>query len=287
MGDLWRVCRRCLSYEGMQRWLSRSAIPISLRWSFRIDDDGVCNVCKAYDRALDETALARERDAAVAAGRSGAVVAMSGGKDALSTLYLAKVKLGLPVTALLLDNGFLVSRALRQAKRVCRELDVPLVVVTPKGRAQRAFDRAVAHADAMDRHPCEDCSALVADALLAFADDTAAGAVYAGSNYFVAWDKHGVRATTNVGTPKGRDVVFAHLPYAFRLKRLAVLRHVRALGATVTKAPGISSNCRVPALVHARGVVDHVPELEDLSLEVMVGHRSRKSALDELREKFR
>jgi PP-loop superfamily ATP-utilizing enzyme len=184
------------------------------------------------------------------------------------------------VKALLLDNGFLVPRALQQAKRVCRQLDVPLVVVTPKARAKRAFDRAVAHADAGDRHPCEDCSALVADALLAFAEEVGAGVVYAGSNYFVAWDKNGVRATTTVN-----DVLFAHLPYAFRLKRAAVLRHVRALGATVPNAPGISSNCRVPALVNARGVVDHVPEREDLSLEVMVGHRSRRSALDELRRK--
>jgi hypothetical protein len=285
MADLWRTCRRCLSYEGMHRLLGRTPIPIALRAGFRVDDDGVCTVCKAYDAAARD--LAAERDAAIAAARSGAVVAMSGGKDAISTLYTAKRKLGLDVTAVMLDHGFLVDAALRQARRVCKTLDVPLVVARPGARALRRFDRAVHTSDLLDAHPCQDCGVLVHEALLAAADDCGAGAVLVGGNYFISWSQGVVRGTAPETTPKGHAVLFAHLPYLLGLTRAAVLRNVRAAGAVVVAVKGISSNCRVPAIVDDRlgASLGHIPELEELSLEVMVGHRSRRSALDELRRK--
>lgn len=48
--------------------------------------------------------------------------------------------------------------------------------------------------------------------------------------------------------------------------------------------PGVSTNCQVPDLVASRVLtaLGHIPELEDLSLEVLVGHCSRDSALAQL-----
>src|SRR5581483_6378540 len=137
-----------------------------------------------------------------------------------------------------------------------------------------------------ESHPCEDCGHLISDALYATVDAVEANVVLAGSNYFTAWTDR-IHATSTQKTGSDRSVTVAHLPFALGLTREDVLANVKAAGGTVVDAPGISSNCKVPDVVNGRlgAKLGHVPELEDLSLEVMVGHRTRASAIAELERK--
>ena len=280
-------CRRCLSYEGMNHYMNRRAVPARILRAFEIGADGVCNICKAYDAALDEERRGRELvQLMAAAAKGGAVVAFSGGKDSLSTLYIARERLGLHVTAFLFDNGFIPRPVVAQSERVCRELGVELRIGRPSASEQRAFLRIVETARAEDAPPCDTCSDMITRELARVVDDVEATAVLLGTNYWIQWGEqlHAVAVRT---TRSGRSVLFANLPFAARVTHADVLKNVKALHADVLAMPGLSSNCRVPALVQKRLGVDigHVPELEDLSLEVMVGHRTRASALDELLKK--
>src|SRR5438128_11675665 len=94
----------------MQHYMNRRAIPATLLWAYHIDDDGICNVCRAYDAAFDAERVRLQLTQLIVGARAGgAVVAFSGGKDSLSTLYIAKERLGLDVVAFLFDNGFMPS----------------------------------------------------------------------------------------------------------------------------------------------------------------------------------
>ena len=283
-----RTCRRCLSYEGMQHYLNRRAVPERHLWAFAIGEDGVCNLCHAYDDALDAELIARELLHVVTTARAGggAVLAFSGGKDSISTLYVAKERLGLTVTAFLFDNGFIPNNVVTQAKRVCATLDVPLLIGRPRKLEQARLARIVDRSTVSDPPPCDTCSDWIARELGRVVDDVGADVVLIGTNYWIAWTER-VHAAATRTTPSGRQVLFANLPFAARLTHADVVKNVKAAGAQVLPMPGMSSNCTVPALVQLRlgRAIGHVPEMEDLSLEVMVGHRTRKSALAELKKK--
>ncbi|HEY0880613.1 MAG TPA: hypothetical protein VGD87_03725, partial [Archangium sp.] len=72
---------------------------------------GPCSLCRAYDEAFSQQALDEELaqfETMLARRKKGpaALVAISGGKDSLSTLYLAR-KRGWRVEGYLFDNGFI------------------------------------------------------------------------------------------------------------------------------------------------------------------------------------
>jgi uncharacterized protein (TIGR00269 family) len=86
-------------------------------------------------------------------------VAVSGGKDSLSTLnILSKLaeKLDLELHAILIDEGIANYRAatIKQAKRFCEELGVPLTTLSFKERFGTALDEAV---KLSQRNACTFC----------------------------------------------------------------------------------------------------------------------------------
>jgi NAD(P)-dependent dehydrogenase (short-subunit alcohol dehydrogenase family) len=280
-------CRRCLNYVGMKQFLNRTAVPAGLLWGLHLDDAGVCNVCRAYERAFVPALVEKERNHALAlAQRRGAIVAISGGKDSLALLHLARRTHHLDLHAFFFDSGYIADGVLRQVERVCARERVPLHVGGWRGRAATTFERHVEKGRLDQPHPCGACSAGIGEQLLALADTLRIPVVLNGSNYFARWDER-VRANLRPRTPGGRTVVFSHFLYASHMRLPEVRRRVAALGATVVATGSTSSNCAVPARVHQRlgQALGHMPDLEDLSLEVMVGHRTRRSALEALMHK--
>jgi len=123
-----------------------------------------------------------------------------------------------------------------------------------------------------------------------------------GTNYPAHWqpvDQEGdderhrwrIQASHGLLSPTGRALRLIHLPFALRLTHDGVREALGGLGVDlddVTRAVGgISSNCRVPGLVQGpiARALGHVPEQEDLALEVLSGHRRREDAIAELRQK--
>jgi glucosamine--fructose-6-phosphate aminotransferase (isomerizing) len=92
------------------------------------DENGVCNLCSSYEKISplgeDELAAVLERQKG---GRYDCVVPLSGGKDSTYALYYAVKKLGLKVICVNYDSGFQSELAIRNMKRACEILDVPLV----------------------------------------------------------------------------------------------------------------------------------------------------------------
>ncbi|REJ75796.1 MAG: amino acid adenylation domain-containing protein [Acidobacteria bacterium] len=115
----------------------------------RFDEDGVCNLCRAYDEVEERAQayfrsrhelralFAARRDATADADTAGVegqpgydcMMLLSGGKD--STYALCQlVEMGLRVYAFTLDNGFISEGAKRNMRRVTEQLGVPLEMAT-------------------------------------------------------------------------------------------------------------------------------------------------------------
>jgi PP-loop superfamily ATP-utilizing enzyme len=245
---------------------------------------GPCTVCQAYDAAFSRRGLADdlaqfEWSLSQVAGRGPrAVVAVSGGKDSLSTLYLAKVVKGWPVAGYLFDNGFIPRDVIAQARAVCDRLEVPLHVDSLRGTRRTGFAKAVATVRADGPTPCDTCGRGMNAGLARLCAALGAPNIIFGTNFYASWlDRPSAVALHPGPTP----LLALNLPYALGVTAHEARANVKRLGATVLQQRGVSTNCRVPGLVEARigRALGHVPELELLSLEVMVGHLTRREAL--------
>lgn len=283
-------CRRCLTHQGMTIYLHPSPIPAELMAQFHILPDGVCNICHAYDAALDRAAIAEELEQLVfeCDGLDApALVALSGGKDSLSTLYAVKRTLGLRAHAALFQNGFIPQDVEDRCADACARLDVPLHVLRPTSRDAEVFRADVAGAAPGRLPPCALCARLMGAELLTLADQLDCRWVVMGTNYFAKWGER-VQATILQTSPLGRTITFINLPFALGFTSTDTQKNLDALGVQPRRdLVGVSTNCRVPGIIQNRvaQVIGHVPELEDLAVEVMVGHRTRAEALLELRRK--
>jgi PP-loop superfamily ATP-utilizing enzyme len=274
----------------MSFYLIRDVLPSALLDDFHLDAEGICPVCRALATALVPEGIEADlnlfRASTLLSPGPAAVLALSGGKDSMSALYLARRVLQLNLVALLFDNGHLPRPVVARAQRACRALEVELVVARPSALWRRRFDAGVRDVALHRPVPCDVCGTAIIEALAALAAQRGAPWIIWGTNYFAAWTDR-LYAVGRRQLPGNRSIAEINLPFALRLTAAQARRNARRLGANVTAVRGLSSNCRVPhrvsrALLPSLG---HVPELEVLALEVQVGHRTRRGALAYLRQR--
>lgn len=117
-----RICARCVLPES--------------RPHLHLDDEGVCNVCRDYDRqvAADrggeflETDFIRLLKKYRGKGRYDCMVMCSGGKDSTAALYLMKRRYRMSPLAFTFDLGFETDEALGNVNRAVDALGVDLLV---------------------------------------------------------------------------------------------------------------------------------------------------------------
>jgi PP-loop superfamily ATP-utilizing enzyme len=276
-------CSRCLFREGQRLWLLPAHLPERLR-DITILDDGICNVCTAFTSELDRAVLEEEFEQLefeCLATHKPALLAFSGGKDSTAALITC-VEKEIPVVAALYDNGFIPRDVIDRARALCARLGVELCVLTGDGSFAKVVDDA-----SIDRPaPCIQCARDMTRLFGQLCEEREITWIVQGTNYFAHWGER-LQATLRVRAPSGRALVAIHLPFALGMTHDDILAILRRHQLEPREMRGISSNCRVPELVQLRvaNELGHVPEEEDLSLEVLVGHRSRQSALDELARK--
>jgi hypothetical protein len=290
---LARICKRCLFYEGMPFFLETNTVGQRRARELKILEDGVCSICAEYSATVED---ARREAAGTAVleelrrNRRPSIIAVSGGKDSLSTLYLVRRILDLEVIAFFYDSGFILPGAIEQLRRVCSALGVPLRESVTTETNFKVLEASVSSALPGDTPPCHYCSRAFFPVAASLAQEVGTEHILCGTNHFWRWPESeqpvGVLTHSNWG-PK---ITVIALPYLLGVTREQVMGNLAELGATAcVSASGLSTNCRVPELVQARvgAAVGHVPELEMLSIEVLVGHLTREAAAHELVRKVR
>lgn len=283
-----RACTRCLYSEGMGLDFLPRVLPHRLVKHISIDDASVCSLCRSYQRDFEPRALDNERDELLALGNGAPIIlALSGGKDSLSTLWLARQVLGLDVRAVLLDNGFIPAEVLEVARAACARVATPLTITRLDPPQALAFASLVATDEVASELPCGACSRYIERALVEVARAAGARALVLGTNFFASWGKRPSSMTSStaslpappIGGP-GDAVPAFHLPYAMGVKRADVERNLAAFGVRPVAGLSGSTNCRVPGLLQRRAAErGHTIDVEDLLLEVLVGHVTRDEAL--------
>ena len=123
-----KICERCVlpeTFPGVQ-----------------FDECGVCNCCRAANRAADSSAKreqVKQKFESLASSLRGTagyhcLLAYSGGKDSTYTLGLLRQHYGLRVLAVTIDNGFVSPAAFTNIRRVVEQADADHLLVKPSFR---------------------------------------------------------------------------------------------------------------------------------------------------------
>jgi hypothetical protein len=93
--------------------------------------EGVCLACHLYETHYDRRMLLAERQLFLdeVTPQNPALLALSGGKDSLTALYLLADVLKVPTRAFLYQNGFIPAEIVVQAQNLCDRYGVDLIVV--------------------------------------------------------------------------------------------------------------------------------------------------------------
>lgn len=99
-----------------------------------INEFGLCQYCDLYNKNYDYTLISDEVASFINSDfenmhKEKTLVAVSGGKDSLAALYIAKVLLKMDPIAVTYDNGFIPNTIIEQTKRICSELDVEYKII--------------------------------------------------------------------------------------------------------------------------------------------------------------
>jgi|CXWL01.1.fsa_nt_gi PP-loop superfamily ATP-utilizing enzyme len=271
----------------------RGFAPPGVLESLSVPKRGPCSLCRTYQKAYSRKRLADElRLFGLMLNRTegsapGALVMVSGGKDSLSALFVAKETLKWNVSAFLFDNGFIPKAVVEQTRQICERLRVPLHVETMLLAEKRAFAHLVASVTPDGATPCDLCAHGMNDAIARLAQRSGFSQVILGTNFYASWGSY-PSALSQVPNPlTGQPLQYLNLPYAVGITSAQTRANVKQLGARIIEMKGVSTNCRVPEIVQRRigRELGHIPELEVMSLEVMVGHLPRAEALRTLRAK--
>lgn len=118
-----------------------------------IDETGICNHCHSrefVESVEQETksnlnALIEEvnRLKGQKKGKYDCIIGASGGLDSSYVIYVAKQMLGLEPLVISYNHGFTYPAALDNVKRICKELDIDLRIISSKGRHDFKFIKAM------------------------------------------------------------------------------------------------------------------------------------------------
>lgn len=239
-----RRCRKCLLQEDPSCGLT-------------LDADGLCPLCRSYrpvERdwpALGTAFAARIESLRGQGGEFEAALMMSGGKDSAYLASLLGKHHGLRLLGLTIDNGFEYQETFDHARKLARNLDIPLEVLRPDPAASRALYRFLLTSPGLMERDfgqlCLFCGRFLLDTALAEAGRRGIGTVFVGYN---PEQLFGMGQTLPIETDRLRirqqEAIAARIGFLFRkAAALAATHPDKALLPPFTARP--DSGCAVVA----------------------------------------
>jgi|ETNmetMinimDraft_35_1059890.scaffolds.fasta_scaffold50830_2 predicted subunit of tRNA(5-methylaminomethyl-2-thiouridylate) methyltransferase len=268
-------CRTCVYETGMP--------------GIYLYSDGRCSMCHAYENARVDArdTLADELKRCLGeASKEGAerdiVVALSGGKDSSAVLGYLTLDLGLNVTAVLVDNGFIPDFVKDNCRHMCERIGAKFTML--------GFDfsgdvKAALTSPSSSNYPCNTCSKKFVSMIADFAAEKACGRVALGRNF---WARIEPKLTGEkvITTGSGANVSFFSVPFLLGWVRADLNKWLKEVGWSERNLSihGLSTNCKVPSMMeksyHAATGVH--PETSLLANEIICGFIDRDAGLEEL-----
>lgn len=257
-----RSCKRCFVPEKLFLWKDYYPVGASFVEALRekerqqvtqvhLSAEGICNYCELYQANYKPEALRQELKAFVQATHQQPVVlALSGGKDSLTALYLAKEVLGLNLRCLLYQNHFIPPAVINQAQDICNKLEVPLDIVSQSLQTAFNTEYPVQNGERVAQTGMDFCG-LCAEKL---ANIAGAYLQHHQSRWLLLGNKTYTRLKPVVSALQNnayQDYVYrsVNLLFALKIKADQQKEILQRLGWVDPQFEGYTSNCRIPGLV--------------------------------------
>ncbi len=248
-----------------------------------LNAEGYCMYCQRYLKNYHAETLKQELTQFIqVAQQKPIVLALSGGKDSLTALYLAKALLQLEVRCVLYQNGFIPEHVVAQARRICEDLAVPFDVISRSLKAAFNAEYPLHQGQRIAKTGldfCQVCAHQLGSMLVPYLQQHQ-------SQWLLLGNKSYARLAPTVSAFKAHHrgaFAYHSVNLLFALKITAAQqREILALMKwTDPQLPGYTSNCLIPGLVES-------PRLQKLGVASDRGYielelRSGAYTLDEVR----
>ncbi len=256
-------CQRCLLPAGVHLRddfypVGPQTLPDSLHVKrIELNPNGLCEFCNRYVQNYDADWLENELLGflkALKASGQPLLLALSGGKDSLSCLFLLREVLDFPVKAFTYDNGFIPAEVLEQTARICESLKTPWEVL--KNPLYEAFqaeyipDRQGRLVAQTGLDFCQICAGQVKNLLMFICEREGLRFVAFGNKTYTRLHPK-VSCLKTLPTPQGGQLHLIHLLFALRTNTAQQAEILAALNWQDPGLGGYTSNCQVPGLVAA------------------------------------
>ncbi len=214
--------------------------------------DGICQYCQMYASHYDERMLIAEKQMFVedVQAQPPALLALSGGKDSLTALYLLVEILQVQTHAFLYQNGFIPDFIVEKAREFCDFYQVPLTVVERPLYQQFRQEYALNGEQLVARTGldfCYLCSGRLNQISFDLCDQLGAQWVVLGNKVYTQLKPY--VSSIAWGTLQGRRRQSINLLYTLGIQNIHQQYILKKMGWTDPGLPGYTSNCWIPGLV--------------------------------------
>lgn len=256
-------CRICLIPENLL--LFDDYFPISESYLARLNardqhrvtrvglSDGVCQSCLVYQANYDPAHLKRELLRFIKDCKAGqpALLALSGGKDSLTALYLLRKVYQVETVAFLYQNGFIPEAVIARAQAWCDEFGTRLDVVTePLYQAFRQEYALNSEGELEARTGsdfCQTCSSQINRFGLELMDHYGASWLVMGNKVYTELEPKVSSITERILKGKPRQVINLLFTAGIDSAKQAII--LKAMNWSDPHLPGYTTNCYIPGLV--------------------------------------
>ncbi|MFN8673203.1 MAG: hypothetical protein U0457_14125 [Candidatus Sericytochromatia bacterium] len=223
-----------------------------------INKDGLCNYCITFNKNYDKAHIKNELSIFCFNSKKSeyhSIVALSGGKDSITALYIAVVILKLKVIAVTYDNGFIPNKVIEQSKRICDLLEVPYIVKKRtlynefKQEYKKDQDNIYQAITGIDF--CQICSKYIYEAVFDVAREYNIEKAIFGNKIYIELEPK-VSCTKKVYINKNEQIVEIlkiNLLFAMDINTQIQQEILNSLSWENPKLKGYTSNCLIPSFV--------------------------------------
>lgn len=222
-----------------------------------LDAEGLCPFCRLYAQHYDQAHLRQELFGFIGGVKHAGqpvLVALSGGKDSLSALFLLVKVLQLPARAFTFDNGFIPAPVLAQTGRICETLGVPWEVVRrtlkPEFQAEYQRDAQGLLQARTGLDFCQLCASHIRDVMVEICLRDRLEYVVFGNKSYTSLEPR-VSCIKQVPTLEGPMIQTLNLLFALGTDTTQQQNMLTDMGWQDPGLTGYTSNCLIPGLVAA------------------------------------
>lgn len=214
---------------------------------------GLCEACQLYDTHYDRQLLEAERQwfSEDVSPESPALLALSGGKDSLTALYLLADVLQVPTRAFLYQNGFIPASVIEQAQHICQRYDVELDIIehslTDVFEAEYPYDDTGVRQARTGVDFCRLCTTHIQRIALRLCQTYQSRWIVFGNKVYTELTPYVSSIKTLI--QKGQRYHSMNLLYTLGIQNAHQQYMLKRLGWKDPGLTGYTSNCLIPGLV--------------------------------------